>query len=343
MTYERCLIGLHPLKQKEKAAGRCVKESQALFGKDSDIYQLPFTRSDFVRTQPAKQKGMSISGVQPKLSLRMSDQGQLEVTPTSGEYILKPSPEQFPGLAENEHAIMCCMKELDFDIPGFGLIPFAGEDGQERAELAFIIERYDRHGSVKVHQEQLDGAMSVNDKYGLNAVGQPAISYEQAARFLVTNVDGSLQSKREIFKRVVCAYMLGNNDFHLRNIGIIHPENGPLLLAPVYDFVSVVPYPESFGSTLALPLLAREECDQSLADGLDSGIGEYIGYDFLEFARGIGLNENLAKKELDKLLLAQEKIFGIINDSYMSDEHKEKVTQYINRRMMLLDMTDKPL
>ena len=76
--------------------------------------------------------------------------------------------------------------------------------------------------------------------------------------------------------------------------------------------------------------------------GPDPGIGEYIGYDFLEFARGIELNENLAKKEIDKLLQAQEKIFGIINNSYMSDEHKEKVTQYIHRRMVLLDMTDKP-
>lgn len=342
MRYEKCLIGLHPLKKQEQRSGMCSKESNELYGDGFEIESLPFTRSDFIRTQPAKQKGMSISGAQPKLSLRVTENGQLEVTPTSGKYILKPSPEQFPGLAENEHAIMLCMKKLGFAIPCFGLIPFRCEEGEERPELAFIIKRYDRDGESKTHQEQLDGAMAVNDKYGLNSAGQPAVSYEQAGRFLVKNVDSSLAFKRDFFRRVLCAYIFGNNDLHLRNLGILHMSDVRFLLAPVYDYLSVVPYPESFGTTLALPLLICEECYQSLADGLESEVGEYIGYDFLVFAEGIGLNATLAKKQIAQVQAKLDIIEETIDSSYMLDSHKTDVIKYIRRRMTLLDITDKP-
>lgn len=337
--FNSCLIGLHPLNEADRVGGMCKKESQALFGAGTAIRQLSFTRREFITEKPAEQKGMSISGAQPKLSVRIDQTGSLIVTPENGEYILKPSPEAYPGLAENEHAIMLCMASLGFSIPKFGLIPFMPEQEASQPELAFIIKRYDRDNGLKIHQEQLDGAMRIADKYGY-AEGRQAVSYERAAKFLIAEVDSSLPAKYDIFDRVVCAYLLGNNDMHLRNIGVIHSASGKLALAPVYDFVSVVPYTSSFSEVLALPLLEKEESDAGIADGLDSAVGEYTGHDFLEFARGMGLNPRLAIKRVTRLTDKIGMLVEIINSSYMPDAHKKSVCAYMQRRATLLNLFD---
>jgi len=90
------------------------------------------------------------------------------------------------------------------------------------------------------------------------------------------------------------AYLLGNNDLHLRNFGILVPEIEKESLAPVYDYVSTIPYFE--GDALALPLLAIEENEVDLAPGFNSAFGTYTGYDFVLFATAIGLNEKIALK-----------------------------------------------
>lgn len=339
MMFNTCLIGLHALKAADRNSGMCKKEAEELFGPGTTVRQLSFTRREFITDKPAEQKGMSISGAQPKLSVRIDRSGSLIVTPENGEYILKPSPEAYPGLAANEHAIMLCMASLNFSIPKFGLIPFMPEREESPPELAFIIKRYDRENGIKIHQEQLDGAMEIADKYGYRE-GKQAISYERAAKFLIERVDSSLLAKYDIFDRVVCAYLLGNNDMHLRNIGVMHSAEGKLSLAPVYDFVSVVPYSSSFSEVLALPLLEKEESDAGIADGLDCAIGEYTGHDFLEFARGMGLNTHLAIKRVKRITNKLETFLQIIDHSYMIDEDKKRVCAYISRRATLLNLFD---
>lgn len=84
---------------------------------------------------------MSISGFQPKLQLIIKDE-HFDSVNQQGNYILKPSPEEYPFLAENEHATMRIMKELGFDVPENGLVSFAGE--QNHKEFAFVITRFDR-------------------------------------------------------------------------------------------------------------------------------------------------------------------------------------------------------
>ena len=47
-----------------------------------------------------------------------------------------------------------------------GLLSFAPQS-EEELEYAFVIRRYDRDNKgLPVHQEQLDGAMQIMDKYG---------------------------------------------------------------------------------------------------------------------------------------------------------------------------------
>nr|WP_232461624.1 HipA domain-containing protein [Tatumella citrea] len=188
-----------------------------------------------------------------------------------------------------------------------------------------------------MHQEQLDGAMAVPDKYGLNEQSEHTVSYERAAKFVAGYVDSSLAGKRDIFLRILCAYLFGNNDFHLRNIGLLYSPQGRVSIAPVYDFVSVVPYPSSFTEVLALPLLEPEERNQGIARGLDSYLGEYTGYDFIELAEGMGIKPRLAEKYITSVTVQRDRILSIIESSYMRNQHKSDISAYIRRRVTLLN------
>lgn len=338
MNVNNCLINLKELKRSELDSGYSLLGIKSLFNNIDIILNLPFTRSQFIQELPEQQKGMSISGYQPKLSLCVKD-NILQVVNNNGTYILKPSPEEYPYLAENEHATMMVMQRLKFDIPPFGLFRFKQEDGKPE-EFAFVIKRYDRIGSdaVRLHQEQLDGAMGINDKYGLSK-GKKTVSYESAAKYLITNIDNSLKNKRDIFLRIVYAYVLGNNDYHLRNMGIILPDNASPSLAPVYDFVSVVPYPSAFTEYLALPLLALEENDTDTAPGLNSKYGEYIGFDFILLAENIDINLKLAQKWLGDIINSHQLIIDTYNESHMPEEQRELVLAYVARRINLLKIT----
>ncbi|MCP4987518.1 MAG: HipA domain-containing protein [Colwellia sp.] len=335
-----CLVTLMPLKgKKEYQPGFTLQGIKYLVGSAEVQLQLPFTRREFVTEQPKKQKGMSISGYQPKLSLRIVN-NQFKVVETFGTYILKPSPEEYPNLAENEHAIMSVMRNLNFEVPPFGLVPFQPDPDNNKIEYAFIIKRYDRNedDQSKVHQEQLDGAMGIKEKYG-KIDNIQTVSYEQVCQFLIDNIDSSLQFKRELFKRIMYSYLLGNNDLHLRNFGLIMPNEEKNQIAPIYDFVSTAPYSDTFSDCyMALPLLRIEESENDLAPGFNTKYGQYIGYDFIEFAKGIGLNSKITVKIISEAIKKKGVVVDTINNSFMPDKHKSEVISYFNQRLSYLQV-----
>ncbi len=339
----RSLISLDELNEQNREQVEYKKgEIKTLLGSNKFQIQLPFSRAEFVTELPKKQQGMSISGYQPKLSLAINEDNQLGVVENKALFILKPSPEEFPNLAENEHATMLVMKFLNFDAPPFGLVRFNGQN--EENELAFIIRRYDRlnAGDEAIHQEQLDAAMGVAEKYGkIKGDTEGYVSYEQACKFLINKVDGSLKFKKELFNRILVAYFLGNNDLHLRNIGLLLPEQEPTQLAPVYDYVSIAPYPGYIAneSALALPLLASEEGDNCNTSGYQSHC-TYTGYDFLTFAQNIGLKPKLATKMINDLCAKQDAILDIYRNSFMPKEHVEKVAEWILSRTHYLNQLE---
>ncbi|NQZ09391.1 MAG: HipA domain-containing protein [Algicola sp.] len=338
MNNTHCLITLESLKNANAPQpGYSTQGLKALVGNKKVQMQLPFTRQQFVVELPQRQQGLSMSGYQPKLSLAIN-QNQFCVVDTFGTYILKPSPEAYPNLAENEHAVMTVMKRLGFDIPPFGLVRFKTTEPDAAEELAFIIKRFDRVQGHKHHQEQLDGAMAAKDKYG-NVDGEQAVSYEQAGRFLIDTVDSSLAFKKDLFLRIVYAYLLANNDLHLRNFAILVPETAKNTLAPIYDYISTVPYPAVFQSGyLALPLLITEENDGELAKGFDSAYGQYIGYDFIELAKGFGLNEKLVTKMISQVVLKASLVVDTLRESHMPHEQSQAVIECFKHRLGALQV-----
>src|SRR3989338_6613767 len=80
---------------------------------------------------------MSISGVQPKLSMKLDkSKSELVFTATAGEYILKPQIQQFTHIPENENCCMDIAENLDIQVPPHCLLQLTDKS------LAYVIKRF---------------------------------------------------------------------------------------------------------------------------------------------------------------------------------------------------------
>ena len=153
---------------------------------------------------------MSISGVQPKLSVRLSRRGRvpyLEVSPEGGQYILKPQVQAFLNLPENEELCMTVAGDLGIDVPPHCLVHLKDKS------LAYVVKRFDRIGRRKVHQEDFTQVLGRTDKYDG--------SVEEIGRKLkeVSEVPGL--DVQLFFERVVFNLLISNGDAHVKNYSII--------------------------------------------------------------------------------------------------------------------------
>ncbi len=103
---------------------------------------LPYQASDLVAYHGKHKLKMSLSGMQPKVSAVFSRKEEyFRIVEINGSYILKPSPQGFPGAAENEALTMHLARSAGLDVPLCGWLP--AKDGTG----VFWIERFDRWGA----------------------------------------------------------------------------------------------------------------------------------------------------------------------------------------------------
>ncbi len=182
---------------------------------------------------------MSISGVQPKLSLKLNkNQGELVVAPTGGTYIFKPQIPHFLHIPENENCCMDIAGALDINVPPHCLLTL--KDGT----LAYIVKRFDRQGEEKIHQEDFYQILEKNDKY-LGSLEQ--IGSKLKGISAVPGLDIQL-----FFERVALSFLLGNGDAHFKNFSISYHQDD-IRLSPAYDIVCsklVIPKEEDSALTI---------------------------------------------------------------------------------------------
>ena len=164
----------------------------------------------------------SISGVQPKLSVKLDKkQNMLIVVGAGGEYILKPQ-QTFLRIPENEQCCMDLAQKLGIEVPLHCLLPLKDKS------LAYVVKRFDRDKGAKIQQEDFVQILGVNDKY--------TGSVEQVGRKLKDISSAPGYDVQLFFDRVVLNFILGNGDAHLKNYAILYKEGG-IRLAPAYDIV----------------------------------------------------------------------------------------------------------
>ena len=319
MKCKVCLSNITKIEKYENYHDACFRK---VFGTIKIDSSLPFSRNEF-QTDRAKRNNrkFSISGVQPKLLLNIQDES-LEVTETGGTHILKVSPEEYPFSAENEHLSMEIFKLMKIDTALCGLMDLKG------GELSYITKRFDRESGKKIHQEDMMQAMGLansgDSKY-------ESKSYEEVGLYLFL-IAKNLIVVGDFFKRVVLNFLIGNDDFHLKNISIRPGElnNGSNCLTPVYDSLNTELYnPEqSLDSELALDLVKNELGTTEHFDHY----GFHTSLCFDEFAKKIGLNVKFTKAFYKQYQKSFPKIKKLVESSFLPNDYKEKYLKILESR-----------
>src|SRR5690606_24498406 len=95
--------------------------------------------------------------------------------------------------------------------------------------LAYVVMRYDRGAKgERIHQE--DGMQILGFRNASSASKYESATYSE---ILQKFSEISRYVAMELFKRIVTAYAIGNEDFHLKNISILHTN--PIKMTPSYD------------------------------------------------------------------------------------------------------------
>jgi serine/threonine-protein kinase HipA len=259
----------------------------------------------------------SISGVQPKLfALRDGDSYRPARTGEQSTHIAKLPSGELADIVELEYLTT---------IAAAALLP---EDEIVKAEVAsvagiqgscFLVRRFDRLATgEKIHFEEF------NQLFGRPAEAKYEGSYGEMAKFILANQ----RAQREIdvdrlFRRILACIVLGNNDAHAKNFGLLYTNDG-FRLAPFYDIVAAALYDRYKDSSLALKIGSGAN-----PRGLASLVPEHLS----ALATSCGLSEKaltLAVADLRRHLPAAVRA---VNEAAVGSAGlKEKLVTYMGKR-----------
>lgn len=212
----------------------------------SSLAPLPYTREQLIAEAAARSVKMSIQGVQPKVSTVLrATEGRMEIVDNGGRYIVKPPHLVYAELPENEALTMSLAATLEIEVPAHGLLL---NSDQTRS---YFVRRFDRAGWNKQPVEdfaQLSGA-SRDTKYNS--------STERLVEIIDQFCTFPALERMKFFDRLLCAFLTGNEDMHLKNWSLT-TRNDKVELSPAYDLLnSTIPNPKS-REELALPLRGKK-------------------------------------------------------------------------------------
>jgi serine/threonine-protein kinase HipA len=201
-----------------------------------------------------------IAGVQPKVLV--PDAGCLPVeaeraTLFEPDLIVKAAGEGYPALAANEFACMSAARRAGLAVPDFWL----SDDAQ-----LFVMRRFDLDPGRRGFEDiaaltGLDRDPGGHYKYrgSYEAVATVVAAYAGAAR---------PRALSAFFDGLVLSVLVRNGHAHLKNFGLTYstPGAGDVELAPLFDVVTTVVYPQSdprggmafFDRSMALRLFRRD-------------------------------------------------------------------------------------
>jgi len=264
---------------------------------------------------------LSLAGAQDKVAVRI--EGKEISLPLGGApstHILKPAVERFAGVVFNEHL---CMKLA----AAAGLPAATVETGNVDGMDYLLVERYDRtHRQVaggqpvidRLHQEDFCQAQGLVSEMKYQKENGPSL--KQCFSLLRDVSSAPVVDLARFLDAVIYNLLVGNNDAHGKNFSLLYQgvgtENLEIGLAPLYDIVSTVYYPE----------LSKE---MAMKIG-----GEYLSEkvtpkDFERLAEEAGLGKPLVKQRVPEMADA---VIGALGKMEIANPIAEAVAALIRAR-----------
>lgn len=177
---------------------------------------------------PASGKS-SLGGVQLKIVLVRTPDGWAQALggfPTT--HILKPRLDgpKATVIFDEEYGSRIARR--------LGLAEFATSIEKFDGLPAIVIERYDRHDGLRIHQEDFSQVLGASASQKYQEFGG-VVSLQRIANVLTKHAPEP--DLRRLARMVVLAVGIGNLDLHTKNLGLLHPRDGDVTLAPAYDVV----------------------------------------------------------------------------------------------------------
>ena len=235
----KCLFCYGPLEKNEDDFH--VSCSRKMFGSSKP----PILDFDATQVEQMARKVVSrsitITGVQPKLSLQLDKNSQLSrltIVRVFGDYILKPASPQFPELPQNEDLTMHLAKIVNIKTAKHSLIRLKSGD------LVYLTRRFDRGKEGKIAVEdfcQLSENLTEHKYRGsIEKIGKLVRKY-------TTNTGFEVQ---RLFELVLFCFLVGNADMHLKNFALIENQWGEFELSPAFDLLNTaIAIPEDHEET----------------------------------------------------------------------------------------------
>ncbi len=286
----RCLICRRPLETGDYHPA-CAKH---FFGVGTPP-ELPYGLDEIAElAKQTVQSSVTVTGVQPKLSLHIEKSGpkkrRFTIVGLWGAFILKPPFQQYPHLPEIEDATMHLA-----DAAGIATVPHA-LIRMKNGELAYLTRRIDRDGERRIHMEdmcQLSGRLT-EDKY--------RGSYEQIGRIVKEHAANTGFDLIRFAETVLFSFLTGNTDMHLKNFSLRY-DGVTATLAPAYDLVA---------TKLVLP----EDIEET-ALTLNGKKRRLTARDFRLFCGAIGLTEKQTRSLIDRMIEAAERFPASLEESFL--------------------------
>ncbi len=255
------------------------------------------------------QSQITVTGVQPKLSLNLStsknEPNRFTIVGVLGDYILKPATKEFAHLPENESLIMHLAQIAKIQTVPFSLIRL------KDSSLAYITKRIDRLNDTKIAMEdfcQLTEKLTEQKYRG---------SHEQIAKTIERYSTNTQFDMITFYEQVVFSFLIGNSDMHLKNFSLIDDSKKGWSLAPVYDLVST-----------QLVLNDTEE----LALTLNGKKSRLKRIDFIKAMQKAHMNERMIDNLFTRFEKAVPKWLNFIELSFLSSNQKEQLKRLIHER-----------
>lgn len=200
----------------------------------------------------------SLAGVQMKFSvLNEHDKITLPGRGKLGDWIVKLDSHRFPNLVENEYATLEWARASGFEVPDCQVLPGDVLPSPLRTiapegSNVFLIRRYDRAGSKRIHQEDFAQVVGLPPRLKYDH-----LKYEQCA-LLVRRICGE-EGYVEFIRRLVFMVASGNMDAHLKNWSLIYPDGVNAGLSPLYDQVATVAWPDQLAPEWALKFASTKQ------------------------------------------------------------------------------------
>ncbi len=278
------------------------------------LNDLDYTKEEQIREAALRASKISIQGVQPKLSAKLSIKNcRFELADRGGTFILKPQNFIFKDLPENEDLTMRLAQIIELNIPLHGLIYSKDES------LTYFIKRFDRYGKSKKYAVEDSAQLA-----GKTRETKYNYSMEKVAKLLEEYCTFPIIEKSKLFKLTLFNFLVGNEDMHLKNFSIITKDN-VVMLSPHYDLVNTtIVMNQKKPEEIALPLNGRKK---KLSE---KTLVEYFGKTVL------GLNSKIISKSLNKIYESKNIWYDLISKSFLSEEMKNKYFELLQKRWKIL-------